>query len=243
MSKKLIIGGLVALLGTSYLFVSGDKVQPLQQLVSNADTTISLQNAGYVSGYAPSLRMPRWVMYDLGRKDRYYSGRRPDTGFLPDQRLLSPVLPAEYANSGYDRGHMAPSYAIGKVWGPKAQLETFLMSNIVPQKHEMNDGVWNSIERMEMDDFVPRFGAIRVVCGPVFSEPTNRMASGIPIPWGCFKAIQRPDGQTIVFLVPQNPTSPRPEDYLTSIEKVVELTNINLFPDAPDRRRIRTKIW
>lgn len=243
MVKKLIIGAVAALLGTSYLFFSGAKLQPIQELVSNADTTITLQSEGYTSGYAPSLRMPRWVMYDLGSKGKYFSGRRPDTGFLPDQRLLHPVLPAEYSHSGYDRGHMAPSYAIGKVWGPKAQLETFLMSNIVPQKHEMNDGVWNAIERMEMDDFVPRFGAIRVVCGPVFIEPTNHMQSGIPIPWGCFKAIQRPDGQTIAFLVPQAPVSPRPEDYLTSIDKIVELTNINLFPDAPDQRRIRTKIW
>lgn len=243
MIKKLLIGAFVALLGTSYVFISGDKVQLIPQLFSNSDTTITLQNEGYTSGYAPALRMPRWVMYELGQRGKYFSGRRPDTGFVPDQRLLKPVLPSEYTHSGYDRGHMAPSYAIGKVWGPKAQLETFLMSNIVPQKHAMNDGVWNSIERMEMDGFVPRFGAINVVCGPVFSDPVTLMESGVPIPWGCFKVIQRPDRQTIAFLVPQNPQSPRPEDYLTSIDKIMELTNIDIFPDAPDRRRSRTKIW
>jgi len=243
MFKKLLIGIIAAGLGSSYLYISGGKAEPLKQLAATADTTITLENEGYTSGYAPELRMPRWVMYDLGRRDRLFSGRRPDTGFLPDTRLLNPLLPSAYSHSGYDRGHMAPSYAIGKVWGPKAQLETFLMSNIVPQKHEMNDGVWNSIERMEMDSFVPRFGAVRVVCGPVFTENTEHMKSGVPIPWGCFKAIQRPDKQTIAFLVPQNPQSPRPEDYLVSIDELVRLTSIALFPDAPDRKRTRTKIW
>jgi len=243
MIKKILIALIATGLGSSYFYFSGDKVASLSQLTATADTTITLENEGYTSGYAPELRMPRWVMYDLGKRGQFFSGRRPDTGFVPDARLIDPLLPSAYTHSGYDRGHMAPSYAIGKVWGPKAQLETFLMSNIVPQKHDMNDGVWNSIERMEMDGFVPRFGAVRVVCGPVFIKPVDKMESGVPIPWGCFKAIQRPDKQTIAFLVPQNPQSSRPEDYLISIDELAQLTSIDLFPDAPDRKRKRTKIW
>lgn len=207
-----------------------------------SEDLIQLSNLGYKVGYSVGLRNPIWVMYSL-HSGTDYSGKRPKTNFEPDSRVPNPVVSSDYTNSGYDRGHMAPSYAIGKVWGPDAQLETFLLTNITPQKHEMNDGVWNSIERMEMDDFAKRFGKIKVVCGPIFANPPPKFPSGVAVPEAFFKAIQRPDGETIAFIVPQEPTSPKPESYLVSVKEIARLTNIDLFPEAPDRERKRTKIW
>lgn len=211
--------------------------------LANAKELIRLDNLAYKVGYSQNLRNPIWVMYTLHNEHPNYSGKRPEVGFQADDRLPNPVTTEDYRNSGYDRGHMAPSYAIGKVWGPQAQLETFLLSNISPQKHDMNDGVWNSIERMEMDDFVKRFGKIKVVCGPIFSNPPKRLKSGVAVPESFFKAIQRPDKEVIAFIVPQNPESPKPETYLASIQQIKELTNIDIFPDAPNPEKARTKIW
>ena len=50
--------------------------------------------------------------------------------------------------SGYDRGHMAPNYAIDTVFGERAHKQTFLMSNIVPQRPELNQGPWKEIEQV-----------------------------------------------------------------------------------------------
>lgn len=205
-----------------------------------------LGNRGYETGYCNSLRNPLWVRYVLDRnnisQERF---RRPDSGFFPDSRTVNGASPDAFRGSDYQRGHMAPSFAIGKFAGREAQLETFLMSNISPQRSESNEGVWNSIERMEADDFALRFGRIEVVCGPVFTEPIPRMATGVAVPAGHFKAIRRPDGQMIAFVVPQLPTDRNPVSCLRSIDEITRLTGVDPFPDANphEKQRLRNRIW
>ncbi len=140
---------------------------------------------------------------------------------------------------------MAPSHAIGAFHGPEAQAETFLLSNICPQNHKNNEGVWNSIERMESDDFAKRFGSVTVICGPVFDRNPQRLPSGIAIPKAFFKVIQRADQEIICFLVPQETESPKPESYLVALDEINAATGLNLLPDLPPEKkaRARAKIW
>jgi hypothetical protein len=39
------------------------------------------------------------------------------------------------SGGGFDRGHMTPNFAIASQYGSLAQLETFLITNISPQKN------------------------------------------------------------------------------------------------------------
>ncbi len=55
-----------------------------------------------------------------------------------DTLTIAKVTHNDYTHSGYDRGHMAPNYAIATRYGQEAQKETFLMSNIVPQLGNLN---------------------------------------------------------------------------------------------------------
>lgn len=52
---------------------------------------------------------------------------------------------ADYTNSGYDRGHMSPAgdNQLKQTW----MDESFCLSNIVPQSHSMNRGVWELLEK------------------------------------------------------------------------------------------------
>lgn len=203
-----------------------------------------LENSGYTAYYNENLRNPVWVGYELEAEKRSPDKwPRPRVPFQTDARTSARVDTKDFTNSGYTRGHMAPSFAIGAFHGKPAQLETFLLSNICPQTEKCNAGVWNSIERMEADDFAMRFGSIQTVTGPVFNDPPDRLPSGIAIPAGFFKVIMRPDGQTIAFLVPQNPGSPKPEDYLTSPGNIQKLTGIDLHLGPEETERTRTKIW
>jgi endonuclease G len=155
------------------------------------------------------------------------------------------VTTRDFSGCGYDRGHMCPSFAMGAFYGKDAMASTFVCSNILPQTHLNNDGVWNSIERMEADDFAKRFGSIHVVDGPVYNETPTRTKSGISIPAAFYKVIRRPDGAVICFLVPQITSSPKPENYLTSLDLLRKLTGLNILPDVSpvESSRVRTKIW
>lgn len=205
-----------------------------------------LRNRAYTVYYSEELKNPAWVSYQLNQSDKLITPpSRPHIPFQADTRTSARVESRDFSHSGFDRGHMAPSHAIGAFYGPEAQAETFLLSNICPQNHKTNEGVWNSIERMEANDFAKRFGAVTVICGPVFDRNPLRLPSGIAVPKAFFKIIQRPDKEIICFIVPQDTGSPKPEDYFASLAEINSVTGLNILPEIPHEKkaRARTKIW
>jgi DNA/RNA endonuclease G (NUC1) len=98
---------------------------------------------------------------------------------------------------------------------------------------------------MEVDDFAKRFGTIDVVDGLVFSVSAKRFPSGVTIASAFYKAIRRSDGQVITFIVPQNPQSPRPEEYLSSIDEIEKRPGIDPLPGMSPaiKAQRRSKIW
>lgn len=107
-----------------------------------------LDNIAYSVGYCPQRKTPAWVAYRVQKARSYQAPPRPK-GFLPDPRIPDGPRSDDYSRSGYDRGHMAPNYVIAICYGTDAQRETFLMTNIVPQRPQLNRQVWEELESTE----------------------------------------------------------------------------------------------
>ncbi|MCP9495195.1 MAG: DNA/RNA non-specific endonuclease [Pyrinomonadaceae bacterium MAG19_C2-C3] len=103
-----------------------------------------IQRPQYAVMYSLSLGTPAWVSWHLGFADL---GSVPRGDFATDTSLPSGfyrVRPEDYTNSGYDRGHMIPS---GDRTATVADNDaTFLMTNILPQAPDNNQGVWADLE-------------------------------------------------------------------------------------------------
>lgn len=84
-----------------------------------------LRNDGFLVGWSDVRVNPLWVSYTLHAVEDPRAAPRPD--FQRDWRTLWPVTADSYFGSGYDRGHLAPNYAIAVVHGREAQRQTFLM--------------------------------------------------------------------------------------------------------------------
>lgn len=104
-----------------------------------------LNNIGYTVGYSENRRNPLWSAYQCFRVANPEKHKRPSR-FKIDPRTESKVTHDDYTNTGYSRGHMSPNYAIDTRYGRDAQLETFLMSNICPQRQSLNGGRWQQLE-------------------------------------------------------------------------------------------------
>ncbi len=195
-----------------------------------------LRNRGYWVGYDEKLRNPAWVAYRLFAIPEEVSiAARPES-FSTDERTFSKVSSGDYTGSGFDRGHMAPNYAIARCYGREAQEETFLMSNIVPQRHALNAGLWKQLETREAINYPNRFRQIWVITGPVFKQQTPRtLPSGIPIPDAFFKIyLDELNGKlrSIAFLVEHEDDGKGPlEKRLCSIEAIQQLTGLDFFPE------------
>ena len=193
-----------------------------------------LVNKAYCVGYDEQNRLPAWAAYRLFDVPSPPHPERP-TLFLPDTRTNKPVQSDEYTGSGFDRGHLAPNFAIARCYGEEAQRETFLLSNIVPQHHGFNAGLWKTLELREALNYVGRFQEIWVLAGPVFGQEIHRIPSGLPIPEQLFKIIvdmQNGRIRVIALLMPQDCQDDKHlEKYLCSIDEIEEKTRLNFFPD------------
>ena len=198
-----------------------------------------LRNDGFLVGWSDIRVNPLWVSYLLHEVDDPSAGPRP--GFRRDWRTLWPIAADSYSGSGYDRGHLAPNYAIAVVHGREAQQQSFLMSNISPQRPDLNRRLWQRLEEVVIDHFVPRFGVVQVITGPVFPERffdnvTNRVGL-VEIPEAFYKIIVVPADEPmgLAFIMPQDVRGDEPlDDYLVSIDEVEARTGLNFFPRLPE---------
>jgi endonuclease G len=204
--------------------------------VASQTSITLLRNIAYYAGYCDDRRNPLWVAYRLDAKETGEKLKRPK-GFKTDLRTLSRIAPNDYSKSGYDRGHMAPNSAIAMRYGLEAQLETFLMSNIVPQTPELNRKVWQRIEKME-DEYANRLESIWVLTGPVFDEHIQTITNNIEIPDAFFKIIfdeEKGNLRTMAFLIPQTVTGKEPiEHFFTSIDEIEKLTGLDFLKPMTD---------
>jgi endonuclease G, mitochondrial len=194
-----------------------------------------LRNDGFLVGWSDLRVAPLWVAYRLEHREVDGIGGRPD--FRQDWRTLWPVTPDSYAGSGYDRGHLAPNYAIAVVHGRDAQLDTFYMSNIVPQRPDLNRRLWQRLEEAVMDHFVPRLGRLQVITGPVYPE---RFLDGVldrvglvEVPEAYYKILVVPgdEPRALAFLMPQSARGNEPlDDFLVSIDTLEARTGLDFFP-------------
>jgi endonuclease G len=196
-----------------------------------------LRNDGYLVGWSDVRVGALWVSYQVHAVEDSQIGGRP--GFKTDWRTLWPIKTSSYFNSGYDRGHLAPNYAIAAVHGREAQVNTFLMSNMLPQTPELNRQLWQRLEEAVMDHFAPRFERLQVISGPIYPENFmdnvfNRVGL-VEVPSEFYKIIVAPDDENpraLAFVMPQDVKGSEPlDDYAVNIDEIEARTGLNFFPD------------
>lgn len=111
---------------------------------SNHETDFLISKPQYVLSYDSSHGIPNWVSWHVQQSDL---GSAERSQFAPDQSLPRDwyrVTPNDYKNSGFDRGHLCPS--ADRTSTSEDNQATFLMTNIVPQAPDNNQGPWADFE-------------------------------------------------------------------------------------------------
>ncbi|MDI1231385.1 MAG: DNA/RNA non-specific endonuclease [Methylobacter sp.] len=209
----------------------------------NIDTWFRiLRNHGFILGYSDLRGNPLWVEYALSPETNTPPLKRPSR-FETDWRGINRVSHDSYQKSGYDRGHMAPNYAISHLYGREGQADSFLMTNITPQKPKLNQQLWQRLEEMEIKYFAKNHGKIWVITGPVFSGTVERLSSDwtVEIPDAFYKiyiteAAPGNTPLTLGFLIPQTVNGKEPlEQFVTSIDHIEAQTGLDFFAQLDDR--------
>lgn len=195
-----------------------------------------IEHEGYTVSYNSDWRTPNWVAYELTRQETEGFEERarhfePD----PDVKGVCPET-RDYSNSGFDRGHMAP--AGDMKWSEQAMRESFYMSNICPQNHNLNAGDWKSLEE-KVRDWACDNGNVYVVCGPVMGKKPQTIGEHrVAVPDAFYKVLLceiNGKWQAIGFYF-QNKAGHKPlSTYCKSVDEIEKLTGLDFFSKLDDK--------
>lgn len=157
-----------------------------------------LINEYYSVGYSYMFRHPRWAIevIDHQKTIKRLNNFRPDFR-IPEQFRLEPN---DFRNSGYDRGHLVAS--ADKDSELLENSETFLLSNMTAQKHELNAGPWEDLENLVREvDKLDSILEVYAMSGPIYLwdkafeviTPHSGSHNTFPIPHAFFKSILTED--------------------------------------------------
>ena len=126
----------------------------------NAEIVIPIDKGEFKILYSPAYKGAVSVSYELNKKvsvgnikERMSFYKEP---VLPYEIAL---LPEDFTNTGFDRGHMASDASFD--WNKDVLKKTYSMANIVLQYPKVNREVWASIEEIERYTAV-QFGKVSV---------------------------------------------------------------------------------
>lgn len=195
-----------------------------------------LERTGYTVSYNKDTRLPNWVAWHLTAAHTEGPYKRKGIAFSADDEVPEPRADTyDYQRSGYDRGHMCPS--ADNRWSQEAQRDCFLLTNICPQLHALNDGDWRILEE-QCRSWARQLGDLYIVCGPILTRQRHRRIGQhrVTVPEAFFKVIVCLSGtpRGIGFIY-RNERGRHPQaEYVNSIDEVERITGIDFFASLPD---------
>jgi endonuclease G len=223
-----------------------DALQPLNYL---------MEKPTYSTSYNNSKGTPNWVSWHLD-PNWYGTLARVDT-FRADPKVDPSwyrVQGFDYASSGFDRGHMTPNADRDNQNRIPINQETYLMTNMIPQAPDNNQGPWANLEgylRTQSD----LGNEIYIIAGPAGVGGTGSngfattIASGhVTVPASTWKvALFLTQGsndisrvncstRTLAVILP-NTQGIRGDDwqnYITTVDAVETLTGYDFFSNLPE---------
>ncbi len=210
----------------------------------------------YVLSYSKRKGIPNWVSWELNESwlgDAHRVGK-----FAPDEQLPADwerVKPADYTGSGFDRGHMANSE--DRSHSPEDNVQTFLMTNILPQSPDNNQGPWVQLEnycrelvRSGKELFIVSGGHGQGGIGKNGLRATVGQGKAIvpAVTWKVILVLDKPNAgvagvdrhtRTIAVIIPnkQGIKFDPWQQYRTSVQEVEKLTGYTFFTSVPTEIR------
>ncbi|MCM1451606.1 MAG: DNA/RNA non-specific endonuclease [Clostridium sp.] len=192
---------------------------------------------GFDVSFNPEHRVPNFASWELTADEaRAQQASRNDAGFNPDVTVDQCSALEDYKNSGYDRGHMCP--AGDMKWSVQAMRDCFLLTNMCPQAHALNNGAWKSLEE-SCRTWAVRDSALIIVCGPILTDKIIRKIgpNQVTVPERFFKVILAPYAnppRAIGFIMPNSSVKGGFQKAAVSVDEVERITSMDFFSALPD---------
>ena len=194
-----------------------------------------VHHEGYSLSYDEPFEQAEWVAYEL-KKSHLSNTNFKRPYFEIDKAVKTGAADwKNYKKSGYDRGHLCP--AGDRNYSKFAYDETFLTSNISPQKHDFNSGIWNTLEQ-KVRYWASKYDGVFVVTGGVLKGKMKTIGyERVAVPNQFYKVLLDNNNgniKMIAFLMPHENSNKPLYDFVVSVDSIETLTGIDFFPQLED---------
>jgi len=205
------------------------------QSIEVPDYTIGIfiKHENFCLLYSEKHEQPYWVAYTLTKETLVLPYDRKGS-FRRDLKVYSGTASNEdYAKSGYNRGHLAPSRDF-----PTNTEETYFYSNVSPQAPSFNTGVWKRLE-----DYVrvmaTKADTLYIVTGPIFGASIEAIGPNkVTVPTAFYKVLlyktSKDSVQAAGFIVPHRVSSDDLKSFMVPVDSIEEITDIDFFSSLPE---------
>jgi len=216
------------------------KLLPGEEVVHHSAYALVYSEPDEQAKWVAHVILPDVVRGNEGRTNDF----RPDslirTGSATEAdyflRLPQPDGTFKYDGFGYDRGHLAPSADFR--YSKKALSESYMYSNISPQKAELNRGRWAELEDVIRQYVIRNNSQVYVVSGGVLKAGLKKIEKGVnkvTIPELYYKvSLDLTNKRAIGFVMPNKECEYPVMKYACTIDSVERLTGLDFFISLPD---------
>jgi len=198
---------------------------PREQLIEHSMFTLSYNEGYELSSFVAWQITPEQAKATGTFKEKYTGDPKVTTG-------TSEVK--DYRNSGFILAQIAPPEDM--FTSPDAVEETFLMSNVVPQKPAFNKYIWKVSENL-IREWAKEGHTLYVIAGPVFTDaPFGTFGDNkVSIVVRYFKAVLDVHGERAIgFIYRNNMSSGTPKSFAVSVDELEKITGMDFFVALPD---------
>ncbi|WP_166967871.1 DNA/RNA non-specific endonuclease [Yeosuana marina] len=211
------------------------KDQTNEYFLPTSTTGQIVHHNGYSLSYNEPYEQAEWVAYEL-KKSQLSNNNFERPYFEIDKAVKTGAASwKNYKNSGYDRGHLCP--AGDREYDINAYNETFLTSNISPQEHDFNAGIWNTLEQ-KTRYWANKYDGVFVVTGGILQDGLKTIGDEhVAVPNQFYKIILDNNHgkiKMIAFLMPHENSNKPLYSFVVSVDSIEKLTGIDFFPELDD---------
>lgn len=194
-----------------------------------------IKHSYYALSYNEKYEQAEWVSYFL-RSENEGIGHFKRPRFINDPKVSTESAASDnYKKSGYDRGHLCA--AADMRFSKSAYNETFFTSNISPQKHNFNDGIWKKLEEKSRY-WATKYNGIYVVTGGILQKGLPTIGSEkVAIPNYFYKILfcnYQGKNKMVAFLMPSVNSKEPLYKFVVSVDSIEKMTGIDFFPQLND---------
>lgn len=196
----------------------------------------------YTLSYLEKYEQAEWVAYELKKSELNYNRnnfKRPF--FIQDPKVKTGSADwRNFKKSGFDKGHLCP--AGDRKFSKEAFEETFFTSNISPQTHDFNEGIWNRLEQ-KVRYWASKYDGVYVVTGGIFTKNMKTIGTEeVAVPEYFYKILldnSHGGYKMIAFLIPHQDSKKPLYEFVVSIDEIEKKTGINFFPKLNSKIQIQ----